>query len=391
MRNNISVVNKEKCYGCYACYNKCSQNAIDMVEDTEGFVYPEVNEKRCVDCQICLKVCPSIRIPGVNTKKETYACYAKNEEEHKSSSSGGFFAVLAEAILEEKGNVFGAVFNEKIEVEHVKIQDIKDMYKVKGTKYVQSYIGKTYIEVKRALEKGEEVLFSGTPCQVAGLKNFLDKKYDNLVCLDLICHGVPSPGVWRRYLEEKFGKDNVKTMQFRNKEKGISDVTLEYRLKNDTIIFESYLESPYIKGFINNYYTRQSCFNCGFKGFDRCSDITIGDFWSVREFYPQMENKYGVSAIIVHSEKGSIWLEKIRNRLIICKAKPEELAVWNDSLLKSAKRTPARLEFYQKWENDDIEKLVLELSEDESCRRNRQFIKQKIVTKIFEKIKRWLK
>ena len=390
MKKNISIVNKGKCYGCYACYNKCSQNAIDMMEDAEGFVYPKVNEIRCVNCQICLKVCPSIRIPEVNTKKRAYACYAKNKEEHRSSSSGGFFAVLAKAILEEKGSVWGAAFNERMELEHVQIQDIKDLHKVKGTKYVQSCIGKSYIEVEKELKKGKNVLFSGTPCQVAGLKNFLDKEYDNLICLDLICHGVPSPGVWRRYLEEKFGKDNVEIMQFRNKTNGISNVTLEYRLKNGEIFFESYMESSYIKGFINNYYTRQTCFECSFKGFDRCSDITIGDFWSVKEFYPEMANKYGVSAILIHSEKGNVWLEKIRDQLMICKAKPEEIAMWNDSLLKPIKKTSARTEFYQEWTTDKIEKIILKISKDKVSNRKYGFGEDTIRNRIVKKVKKWL-
>lgn len=153
------------------------------------------------------------------------------------------------------------------------------------------------------------ILFSGTPCQIAGLKAFLNEDYDNLLCVDLICHGVPSPGVWKRYLKEQFGSNKVISMQFRNKTRGINDVTLDYTLTNGSVFREHYKESSYIQGFINNYYVRPSCFECKFKGIDRCSDITIGDFWSLKEFHPEMLNQYGVSSVIIHSKKENVGLK----------------------------------------------------------------------------------
>lgn len=251
MSCNISGLKKEKCYGCYACYNICPLNAIDMLEDEEGFEYPKVNEEKCINCKRCLRACPSINPPHVNSDTAAYACYAKNQEEHMSSSSGGIFAIIARKILKNKGMVFGAAFDNQMKLGHISIEDNNELYKVKGTKYIQSSIGTTFVKVKENLKKGRMILFSGTPCQIAGLKAFLNEDYDNLLCVDLICHGVPSPGVWKRYLKEQFGSNKVISMQFRNKTRGINDVTLDYTLTNGSVFREHYKESSYIQGFIN--------------------------------------------------------------------------------------------------------------------------------------------
>ena len=181
MSCNISGLKKEKCYGCYACYNVCPLNAIDMLEDEEGFEYPKVNEEKCINCKRCLRACPSINPPQVNSDAAAYACYAKNQEEHLSSSSGGIFAILARIILKNKGMVFGAAFDNQMQLGHIGIEDNNELYKVKGTKYIQSSIGATFVKVKENLNKGRMILFSGTPCQIAGLKAFLNEDYDNLL------------------------------------------------------------------------------------------------------------------------------------------------------------------------------------------------------------------
>lgn len=254
MSCNISGLKKEKCYGCYACYNICPLNAIDMLEDEEGFEYPKVNEEKCINCKRCLRACPSINPPHVNSDTAAYACYAKNQEEHMSSSSGGIFAIIARKILKNKGMVFGAAFDNQMKLGHISIEDNNELYKVKGTKYIQSSIGTTFVKVKENLKKGRMILFSGTPCQIAGLKAFLNEDYDNLLCVDLICHGVPSPGVWKRYLKEQFGSNKVISMQFRNKTRGINDVTLDYTLTNGSVFREHYKESSYIQGFLIKFY-----------------------------------------------------------------------------------------------------------------------------------------
>lgn len=392
MNNNksVNIVKKEKCCGCHACYNACPKNAIDMIADEEGFLYPDVSSEKCINCGKCLSVCPSMASPHLNIGGKAYACYAKNHEEHLSSSSGGIFAVLARKFLKSDGFVFGASFNDRLEVEHLGIAEADDLYRLKGTKYVQSRIGTSYACVREELLKGSKVLFSGTPCQVAGLKSYLGKDDDNLLCIDLICHGVPSPAVWRRYLCEQFGENNVIAMQFRDKTKGISNVTLDYMLKNGGIIRESYMESPYIKGFTANFYTRPSCFHCDFKGVQRCSDITIGDFWSIKEFHPEISNQYGVSAVIVHTEKGKHWLETVVDQLILCNAKVQEISVWNECLLVPVKENPYRSVFFEKWKYTTVADTVLQLDKQKTNAENSVKLKGKLGDRIVRRIRKWL-
>lgn len=387
---SVNRVKKENCCGCHACYNICPKFAIKMVADKEGFLYPRVLAEKCVNCGKCLDICPSVTQLPLNSGNKAYACYARNHEEHLSSSSGGIFSVLARKFLDEKGIIFGASFNEKMEVEHLGITKIEDLFKLKGTKYVQSRIGTSYICVREALLKGKKVLFSGTPCQVAGLKAYLDQEYDNLLCIDLICHGVPSPAVWERYLNECFGEDNVKAMQFRNKRKGISNVTLEYTLKSGDVIREAYHESLYIKGFIGNFYTRPSCFQCKFKGIERCSDITIGDFWSVKEFHSKMDDSYGVSGIIVHTTKGERWLETVKDQLILCDAEANEIAVWNECLLESVKENPYRQMFFEEWTQLTVAEVIFELCKRKTSMENGNGMKKKMQDWIAGRIRKWL-
>lgn len=365
MKDNIIVVEKENCYGCHACSNICPTGAITMSTDEEGFYYPVVNDELCVNCKKCLDVCPHIHPPKKNTLKKAFACYAKNEEEHLSSSSGGFFSVVARKCIKDNGVVFGAAFDDNLEVHHIKVSSLEDIHKLKGTKYIQSKLGDIFIDVRNELHTGKKVVFSGTPCQIAALKNFLGAEYSNLLCIDLICHGVPSPLVWKKYLDETFGKENVKSMRFRNKIEGIHNVTLDYTLMNNEVIQERYEDSIFIKGFISNLYVRPSCFNCQFKGADSTSDITIGDFWGIQEFHPQMDSKFGVSAILVHSKKGKRCLASIINDLYLCKSSYSKIKLWNESLVRPIKENSKRAIFFSRLEKYSVSLLVNELSQND--------------------------
>ena len=388
MKDNIIVVEKENCYGCHACSNICPTGAITMSTDEEGFYYPVVNDELCVNCKKCLDVCPHIHPPKKNTLKKAFACYAKNEEEHLSSSSGGFFSVIARKCINNNGVVFGAAFDDKLEVHHIKASSLEDIHKLKGTKYIQSKLGDIFIDVRNELHTGRKVLFSGTPCQIAALKNFLGDEYENLICIDLICHGVPSPLVWKRYLNENFGEDNVVMMQFRNKEKGIHNITLDYTLKDNHIIHENYKDSLYIKGFIHNLYTRPSCFNCNFKGDKRSSDITIGDFWSIQEFHPEMNHQFGVSAVIVHTVKGEDWLKSISNELNICKSTSSKIAVWNESLFKVAILNKDRNDFFDRWGKISINDTILSIINKRNDKTNTTMEKKHFFETILYRLKR---
>lgn len=340
------VKNKADCCGCYACYNICPVNAIDMCSDEEGFWYPVILQDRCINCQQCEKVCPTYNKPDSFSAKSAFGCYANNEEELMSSSSGGVFSVMARKILSCGGIVCGAAFNEDMEVVHTIIDKENDLSKIKGTKYVQSRIGNVYFELEQYLEKGKQVLFSGTPCQVAGLKSYLKKEYENLLCIDLICHGVPSPEIWKRYLREILNGTKAKYVTFRNKKKGISNITLDYELENGEVIQERYSESLYIKGFIQNLYLRPSCFKCNFKGTDRCSDMTIGDFWAMREYHPDEYQENGVSAVIIHSEKAEKLFSKVSADMKVVQATPDEIGCWNECLFASVQPNSKRGDFF---------------------------------------------
>lgn len=385
--NNISKISKDKCNGCSACYNSCLKNAIIMKKDEEGFLYPEIQNDKCINCGKCLNVCPNFNLKKVNVDEVAFACYAKDINQHMISSSGGFFAEAAKYILSKNGTIYGAAFNTNMEVEHIGINRIEDLNKLVGTKYVQSRIGGCFNLIKDDLRRDKYVLFSGTPCQVAGLKKFLNRDYDKLVCIDLICHGVPSPEVWSRYIAEKFETRKVTNMKFRNKENGIQKVLLQFELDDGELYSEAYRDCSYIQGFINNFYTRRSCFSCDFKGKNRYSDVTIGDFWSINEFHREMTSKYGVSAVIAHTNKGKALIEDISKNLKICDAKSTEIAVWNESLNEPAKLTKYRSMFYSLWQDETVENVIKNLMtiKEKNQTENKCFFK-----KMYERIRKWL-
>ncbi len=373
---------KEKCCGCSACYSICPVQAIEMQPDEEGFLYPIISEKKCIGCGRCKEVCPITHKPSNFSLKLSYGCYAKRQEEQMESSSGGVFSVLARKVLLENGIVCGAAYDEKQLVFHLIIESENELFRLKGTKYVQSRIENVFSDIKEFLAQNRTVLFSGTPCQVAGLKSFLGKEYDNLICVDLICHGVPSPKVWERYLKQISKGSTVEKVTFRNKSQGINRITLDYYLKDGNVIQENYADSLYMKGFIQNLYVRPSCFECKFKGADRCSDLTIGDFWAVKEYHPEFYNDKGVSAIIVHSEMGKRWIKKIEEELNIIQSSIKELACWNECLLESTVKNDRREDFFSQWNDEDLESILKELTTN--------YVKKEKVT-VIQKIKRNVK
>ena len=228
------ICDKDKCCGCHACINICPKNAITMETDIGGFKYPVIDQSKCIKCGMCKKVCP-VLINKVNSKKDiiSYACFNKNLSERLNSSSGGIFVLLAKQIIKRKGVVFGASFDQNFEVRHSWIETENDLNQFMGSKYTQSTIGNTYKKARDILDKGKYVLFSGTPCQIEGLKSYLRKDYDKLITQDIICHGVPSPKLWKKYIEyqkQKHG-ENMKSISFRNKDNGDSR-TLKQLSKN---------------------------------------------------------------------------------------------------------------------------------------------------------------
>lgn len=298
-----NVLKKNNCTGCTACKNICPQNAISMIADKEGFLYPIVDEGKCINCGLCHVICPVLNNGG-DTKKliDVYACFNNNDEERLKSSSGGIFSLLAKNILERNGIVFGASFNKEHLVEHIYINTVKDLYRLQGSKYLQSSLGESFKTVEKNLNEGKYVLFSGTPCQIEGLLHYLRKEYDNLFTVDIVCHGVPSPKIWQKYLTSL--KSPISKINFRNKANGWKKYNLT--ISNDNfIVNESFLKNSFFNLFLNNLIVRPSCYECKFKNKYRRSDITLGDFWGINKILPKMDDDKGTSLMIINTCKGN--------------------------------------------------------------------------------------
>lgn len=329
----ITITDKHNCCGCEACRQRCPHDCITMREDNEGFLYPEVDMAKCIDCGLCEKVCPIINVPSdVREPLHTYAAINPNEEIRMASSSGGIFSALAEQTLTTGGVVFGARFDKDWNVEHGWTDTLDGIKAFRGSKYVQSKIGNSYREVERFLKQGRNVLFSGTPCQIAGLKTFLRKDYPNLLTVDIICHGVPSPKAWQSYLHRK--KTNApEIVDFRDKTTGWE--TYSICIKNNKRTFrERATNNNYMRCFIGNLTLRPSCYNCCFKKAQSSSDISIGDFWGLRHIHPNLADNKGVSVVIVNSNKGNHQLSNIN---VIIENSQYNLAVnYNPAIVTSS-------------------------------------------------------
>lgn len=303
----IEIKEKVNCSGCAACYNICPKNAIEMKEDEEGFLYPEVDQDKCIHCNLCDKVCPIINKKEITESETTaFVAYNKNDEIRNKSAAGGIFSALGEKIIDMGGVVFGAYFNEDFEVLHGCTDKKEDLKKFSGSKYVQSVIGDSYRIAKKFLEDGRYVLFSGTPCQIAGLKRYLGKDYDRLYLVDIVCKGVPSPKVVRAYKkhQEKKYHSKINYMSYREKTYGATSSTMSLKFENGKKYNEGH-ESDFILGcFLKGLLSRPSCYKCQFKTLHRISDITLGDVWNVEKLDKDFCNKNGNTALLVHTDKG---------------------------------------------------------------------------------------
>lgn len=325
----ISITQKQDCCGCNACAQICPKQCITMQEDDEGFLYPRVDTENCVDCHLCERICPVSNHGTERKPLKVYAAINKDEEVRKQSSSGGIFTALAEQVIKQGGVVFGARFDEQWQVKHDYTETMEGLAAFRGSKYVQSRIGNSYQEAEQFLKVGRKVLFSGTPCQIAGLRNYLRKEYDNLLTVDFICHGVPSPMVWRRYLKEEVARQCdrknsvlshpiheedvlVEGISFRDKTMGWKKFSFALTLSTtngsgDKIQFCScspMTKNEYLRGFMSNVYLRPSCYSCAFKCLKSKSDITLGDFWNIRLYNKHLDDNQGLSLMLLNNSRG---------------------------------------------------------------------------------------
>lgn len=314
----IKVMDKAKCVGCHACYNCCPLNCITMEDDDEGFMYPRVDQNVCINCKRCEKVCPVIQKPTLGAFSEvSFAAYSKNEQIRKCSSSGGVFSVLAQIVLKHNGVVFGAAFDDEFQVHHIRVESVKDLEKLRGSKYVQSRIEKTFKDAKEILRSGREVYFSGTPCQIDGFKNYLGREYENLITQDIICHGVPAPYVWDKYLDSVRNNINseIKQISFRDKLLGWRKYSVRIEGANGKVEMSTFLDNPMMRAYLRDMCLRPSCYDCPSKGVKRSSDITLADFWNVSDFIDDFDDDRGTDLIICHSSKGMKLLQEAESAI----------------------------------------------------------------------------
>ena len=318
--------NKNTCCGCGMCQNICPKQAISMVEDEYGFMYPEIDESKCIKCGLCLKTCAYKKAINKVENQSAYAAVNKDKQLLLNSASGGIFSALATNILKENGIVFGCSMEKDehgtLEPRHIKIDNEKDLIKLQGSKYVQSITGNVYNEVKNELKQDKLVLFSGTPCQVAALKSFLfNVKQDKLFTIDIICHGVPSTKMFKDYINYLENKHNIKitNFNFRDKSKGwglFANISFEKNnVKENKLV--SCFESSYYQLFLDSYTYRENCYDCKYANSNRIGDITIGDYWGIEQEHPELKNniefKNGVSCIIINNENGLELVNKFGN------------------------------------------------------------------------------
>lgn len=355
----MSICNYDECTGCAACLNVCPVNCITFKEDVEGFLRPFINESKCIQCGKCVKTCPANGDNNFNYSKNDMKAYAYINGDLKTlqgSASGGAFSALAKKILAENGVVFGACYENKFTVIHKGITREEQLQLLRDSKYVQSNIKNTYIEVKKYLEQGRLVLFTGTPCQIAGLYSSINyKKYNNLYTIDILCHGVPNPKIFRKYityLEEKYGK--IKKYTFRDKSKWgwgswgsfiYNDKCTGKEKKRNFIVPTDYYYSLYFKDI--NF--RESCYKCKYAAIPRIADLTLGDYWGIDDVMPNIKSRDGVSLILVNNTHGEKLISSLElsDNSRMHQTRLDDAIRYNPTIVSSTKRPKERDEFYK--------------------------------------------
>ena len=377
----IQIVKAEECSGCSACVQVCPKKCIDFCEDKEGFFYPEVDKERCINCDLCRKVCPVLNSRDHHPVLKCYGAVSEDHQLRLQSSSGGVFGMLCRSTLEKDGIVYGVRMSDDCkEAVFDMICGSDDHRRLLGSKYVQSYPENIFADIKNQLSQGRNVLFSGTPCQVNGLRLFLGKDYDNLLLVDIICHGVPSPALWRKYvdeLERKTGR-SLKYVNFRCKLSGWEESGINELIRSGDAFFSHKDSDKYMGFFLNNISLRPSCYDCRSKTF-RCSDITLGDFWSIDSVAPDFNDRQGTSAVIVRTPKGMEAFGNVMERMKVIDTSYEDVIRKNSSEYMSVKKNEKREAFFSDMENTDTKHL------------SKKYLEVSLYRKVGRKLKKVLK
>lgn len=318
------ICDRDKCTGCAACVNICTKDALKMVKNERGFDHPIIDGQKCVDCKMCTKVCPVNNPYKVERNdQKVYAARSLNKELRGKSSSGALFTEISKVFLSDGGVIAGTVFNEDFTEAVFSLCRTEDeLEKMRGSKYLQSAPGKIYRQVQAEIQNGKKVMFIGTPCQIAALKNLLKPtEQESVFCIDLICHGVPSPGLWKNYIDDVRKKQNNKRItgvNFRHKKPSWVQFSLKVDFEDNTSYIGSKFCDPYIVSFLREVSLRESCFDCQYTNTNRLGDITLADFWGYKsEKFSSRNDHLGISCCIVNSEKGRALFEKIKGNLLV--------------------------------------------------------------------------
>mgnify|MGYP001109992381 CR=1 FL=1 len=383
---------KKNCCSCTACMNICPKQAITMESDIDGFTYPEIDKNFCIECGLCKKVCAFQNIPISKSEPiATYVAINKDKDILSSSASGGIFGALASLVFEKKGVVFGCAYNDNMDPEHICVDNLVDIKKIQGSKYVQSNIKNAYREVKENLKVGYWVLFTGTPCQIAGLKSYLGKDYDKLITADIICHGVPSGDFFKgyiNYLERKL-KGKIIDFKFRDKSHGWGLRGKVIYIKKGKILQKTILPvtSYYYNYFLKGDIYRESCYECKYACGSREGDFTIGDYWGVDKAHPEVDVKKGVSVLLINSKKGIMLLSELSKYLDLTKSTFEQAREENSQLNRPTSKSCRREKILETWIKGDYKAIA-----DEYYKLNRkQIILSKSKMLIPYSMKRFLK
>lgn len=415
----IHITDKKNCCGCSACVQRCPKQCIRLEEDTEGFLYPQVDEETCIKCGLCEKVCPILNQADKLSVLEVLAVKNSNDEERMNSSSGGVFLPLAREVINQGGVVFGAVYDESWEVHHVYAEKIEDVYPMMGSKYLQSKIGNSFKDAERFLKQGREVLFVGSPCQIAGLRTYLrNKQYSNLLAVDFLCHGVPSPGVWRRYLAETYGGYDAKEqsrlqatagknsvllsslnatspigdIKFRDKrESGWKKFRFVVRQKsaskadqNTVLSSDIHYDNPFMRGFLSDIYLRPSCYACKCKNGVNHSDMTIADFWGINQIAPEFDDDKGVGLVLLNTKKGEEYFSRLPMDMM--PSNLEKAHYYNGGFNEHTKAHPKRDQFFFLIENGKSIKAAVDICLRLPFKQRVVRVVKKIVKKIVKTI-----
>lgn len=336
----INLSDKSQCCGCEACRTICPKHSITMQEDSEGFLYPKVNKDTCIDCGLCEKVCPILNPVNNDAEPEVYAAINNDENIRMQSSSGGIFTLLAERVINKGGVVFGACFDKDWNVVHDYTETIDGLTRIRGSKYVQSRIGNSFNKVKSFLDEGREVLFSGTPCQIAGLKNFLKKQYDNLLSVEVVCHGVPSPKVWQKYIS---AMPDIQQMSFRSKVHGWKKFNVSFSFKDGTKEETEFYKNPYMNVFLSNLSLRPSCYACPVKLRNSRCDMALADFWGMDKIAPEIDDDKGCGLVLVYKNEKFNFSRDLNCRLHMQEL--QEVIKYNPCILESVDK-PINRDFF---------------------------------------------